>query len=186
MKYNIHNIWKGNAPPVESRETRPEWRVQSIVHNVFPHLACPVLLSGGGNLPDQPAGVRRTKGVTRSSKLEACSFFKGSPLLNMRDGPRGRAPANSLAMANGLVTLNQPSVSLCGFSMDSVVKRNNHKERGENTEHTAVYALHPTKAFRQYCTGNVRMQEEKPMMEEWNSRMPDCHPERTCLDRSMD
>jgi len=173
VKYNIHNIWKGNAPPVESRVerselkigsgqipvdsigiTRPEWRVQSIVQNVFPHLACPVLLSGGGNLPDQPAGVRRTKGVTRSSKLEACSFFNGSPLLNMRDGPRGRAPANSLAMANGLVTLNQQksSVSLCVYSVLSAVKNKNTTERALHTRHNrAIYALYPTKAFRMHC-----------------------------------
>ncbi len=145
MKYNIHNIWKGNAPPVESRETRPEWRVESIVQNVFPHLACPVLLSGGGN-------VRRTKGVTRSLKLEACSFFNGSPLLNMRDGPRGRAPANSLAMANGLVTLNKPSVSLCVYSVLSAVKNKNTTERALHTRHNrAIYALYPTKAFRMHC-----------------------------------
>lgn len=148
MKYNIHNIWKGNAPPEESRDTRLEWREQSIVQNVFPHL--------GGN-------VRRTKGVTRSSKLEACNFFNGSPLLNMRDGPRGRAPANSYAMANGLVTLNKQksSVPLCGFSVNSVVKHKiNHKERGEDTENTENYTLNPTKAFRDYCTVYVRLQEE--------------------------
>ena len=31
------------------------------------------------------------------------------PLLNMRDGPRGRAPATRFAMVNGLVTLIQKS-----------------------------------------------------------------------------
>jgi hypothetical protein len=54
-------------------------------------------------------------------------------------------------MANGLVTLNKPSVPLCGFSADSVVKRKNHKERGEDTENTENYTLNPTKAFRMHC-----------------------------------
>ncbi|WP_319500086.1 hypothetical protein [uncultured Draconibacterium sp.] len=87
----------------------------------------------------------------------------GSPLLNMRDGftrqaqrdgPRGRAPAIRFAMGNGLVTLNKSSVPLCGFSVNSVVKRKNHKEHkehGEDTENTENYTLNPTKAFRMHC-----------------------------------
>ncbi|WP_319479813.1 hypothetical protein [uncultured Draconibacterium sp.] len=165
MKYNIHNIWKGNAPPKEEG-------------NPFS-----TVISKEGRLRDLQ---QQSSTVTDSSPDESgfgMTRMIGGGLLNMRDGPRGRAPAIRFVRVNGLVTLNKPSVPLCGFSVDSVVKQKiNHKERGEDTENTENYTLNPTKAFRQYCTGNVRLQEEKPMrnigmVEYWSIRMLDCHPE---------
>lgn len=144
MKYNIHNIWKGNAPPV-GREN-----------------PCFTVISKEGRLRDL---LPQSSKVTDSSPDESgfgMTSTEGRQLLNMRDGPRGRAPANRFAMVDGLVTLNKSSVPLCGFSVDSVVKgRINHKERGEDTENTENYTLNPTKAFREYCTEDVRMQEER-------------------------
>ena len=140
MKYNIHNIWKGNAPP---------------------------------NTRQKVKGKRQKACSSETFYFELFTFsliFKGRQLLNMRDGPRGRAPAMRFAMANELVTLNKSSVPLCGFSVDSVVKRKNHKERGEDTENTENYTLNPTKAFREYCTEDVRMQEERNMLEVENSK----------------
>ncbi len=139
MNNNIHNICKGKAPPGESR-------VQSIVQNVFPLL--------GGN-------VRRTKGVTCNLQLATCSFFNGTLLLNMRDGPRGRAPATRFAMGYGLVTLIQKSsVSLCAFSVSSVVLKTMEEEK--RTRHNRViYTQNPTRTFRTNCTEDGRLQEEK-------------------------
>ncbi len=141
MNNNIHNICKGKAPPGESR-------VQSIVQNVFPLL--------GGN-------VRRTKGVTCNLQLATCSFFNGTLLLNMRDGPRGRAPATRFAMGYGLVTLIQKSsVSLCVHSASSAVKKflPQRKQRSHR-EHRVIYTHNPTTAFRTNCTEDGRLQEEK-------------------------
>lgn len=164
MKYNIHNIRKGNAPPKTrqwAKGKRQKFKVQRLK-------ACGLQLAACSS-------------NTFYFFLSTFSLTLGQQLLNMRDwftrhaqrdGPRGRAPANSLAMANGLVTLNKPSVSLCVHSALSAVKNKNTTERAMHTRHNrAIYALHPTKAFRQYCTGNVRMQEEKSMMEDLNIRI---------------
>ncbi len=169
MKYIIHNIWKGNAPP--KGRGNPYF----------------IVISKEGRLRDL---LQQSSEVTDSSPDESefgMTRINGSPLLNMRDGPHGRISANSLAMDNGLVTLIQKSsVSLCVYSALSAVKEKNTTERVLHTRHNrAIYVQNLTKAFRQYCTVYVRMQEEKPMMEEWSIRMPDCHPERTCSDQSI-
>ncbi|AHW61703.1 hypothetical protein SAMN05444285_10915 [Draconibacterium orientale] len=167
MKYNIHNIWKGNAPPIKRQKLRP---IKS------------------DEIPIEASGAKGKRQKACSLWLEACSsntfyFFLstfsltlGQLLLNMRDGftrhaqrdgPRGRAPAIRFAPANGFVTLNQKSsVSLCVYSALSAVKNKNTTERALHTRHNrAIYAPNPTKAFRHYCTGNVRMQEEKVNVE---------------------
>lgn len=166
MKYNIHNIRKGNAPPIKRQKAKGKRQ--------------------------KAEGKRQKFKVQRLEacglQLEACSsntfyFFLstfsltlGQLLLNrrdgftrhaQRDGPRGRAPAIRFAPANGLVTLNQKSsVSLCVYSALSAVKEKNTTETVLHTRHNrAIYAPNPTKAFRHYCTGNVRMQEEKVNVE---------------------
>nr|WP_320023635.1 hypothetical protein [uncultured Draconibacterium sp.] len=166
MKYIIHNIWKGNAPP--KGRGNPYF----------------IVISKEGRLRDL---LQQSSAVTDSSPDESefgMTRAKGSPLLNMRDGPHGRISANSLAMDNGLVTLIQKSsVSLCEISENFVVKKlKSHRTQRKYRERRVIYILFPIKTFGQYCTVYVRMQEEKPMMEEWNIRMPDCHPERTCPD----
>ncbi len=111
------------------------------------------------------------KQKTCSLQLAACSFFIGRLLLNMRDGPRGRAPAIRFAMVNGLVTLNQKfSVSLCVHSALSAVKEKNTMEVALHTGHNREnYAQNPTKEFRTHCIPKARdLQEEKPVMEEMN------------------
>lgn len=140
MNDNIHYISKGKAPP-------GEWRVQSIVQNVFPHL--------GGN-------VRRTKGVTCNLQLAACSFFNGTLLLNMRDGPRSREPAIRYITEDGVpVTHNKKSSAvLCAFSVSSVVNKTMEGQKCTR-HHRAIYTQNPTKTFRDYCTAYVRLQEEK-------------------------
>ena len=169
MKYIIHNIWKGNAPP--KGRGNPYF----------------IVISKEGRLRDLP---RQSSEVTDSSPDESeigMTRINGSPLLNMRDGPHGRISANSFAMANGLVTLIQKSsVSLCEISENSVVKKlKTHRTQREYRERRVIYTLFPIKTFGQYSTETVRMQEEKPMMVEWSIRMPDCHPGRTCSDQSI-
>ncbi|WP_319230940.1 hypothetical protein [Draconibacterium orientale] len=159
MKYNLHNTWKGNAPPNTRQKLRP---IKSV------------------EIPIEASGAKGKRQKAKSLQLAACGsetfyfelftfplIFKGSPLLNMRDGftrhaqqdgfirhaqqdgftrhaqrdgPRGRAPANSLALANGLVTLNQKtSVSLCGCSVNSVVKKlKPQRKPGSHREHREI------------------------------------------------
>ena len=159
MKYNIHNISKGNAPPIirqKAKGKRQKFKVQRLE-------ACGLQLEACSS-------------NTFYFFLSTFSLTLGQLLLNrrdgftrhaQRDGPRGRAPAIRFAPANGFVTLNQKSsVSLCVYSALSAVKNKNTTERALHTRHNrAIYAPNPTKAFRHYCTGNVRMQEEKVNVE---------------------
>ena len=169
MKYIIHHIWKGNAPP--KGRGNPYF----------------IVISKEGRLRDL---LQQSSEVTDSSPDESefgMTRAQGSPLLNMRDGPHGRISANSLAMDNGLVTLIQKSsVSLCEIPENSVVKKlKPHRTQREYRERRVIYTLFPIKTFGKYCTVYVRKQEEKPMMEEWSIRMPDYHPERSCSDQSI-
>lgn len=87
-------------------------------------------------------------------------------LLKMRDGPRGREPANGLArlvLANGVpLTLIDHFVFLCVSSVPSVVKkRKYHSQAGEHREREAVhYTLNKNRNDRWYCTTKGRLQEE--------------------------
>lgn len=97
MNNNNHNIRLSNAPPVERQKTKDKRQKYSSSDTFY-------------------------------FTLFTFSLTLGQPLLNMRDGPRGREPAigfTRLAVADGVpVTLiNNPSVALCGFSVDSVVKK---------------------------------------------------------------
>ena len=170
MNYNIHNIWKGNAPPKE--EGNPLWGDPSCCHF------------------DPSADGEKSVSVELNSNRFLTAFgmtrTNGSPLLNMRDGPRGRAPAIRFAMGNGLVTLNQKSSVLCGFSVHSVVKRKiNHGECGEDTENTENYTLNPTKAFRVHCiakksglAGGKGQCWKTRMLEYWNVILSESVPVR--------
>jgi hypothetical protein len=88
--------------------------------------------------PRLGGNVGTTKGVTCSLELEACNFINGTLLLNMRDGPRGRAPAIRFATVYGLVTLTKnPSVALCVSSATSVVNVNT-TDKQTSTGHNRV------------------------------------------------
>jgi len=154
VNYIIHNISKGKAPP--RGRGNPLRISQSYCH-----------LEGGIACPEFSGTERSATAELESYRfLSAFGMTKmtgGQLLLNMRDGPRGRAPAIRFAMVYGLVTLNKKSsVPLCEISVDSVVKKfSPQRKQGRHREHRAIYELNPTKTFRDYCTEDVRLQEEK-------------------------
>ncbi|QIA06260.1 hypothetical protein [Draconibacterium halophilum] len=156
MKHNLHNISKGNAPPGE--KVNP-FRVDQFCCHF-----------DGGTMEKSVSAEQKSNRFLTAFGMASTG---GQLLLNMRDGPRGRAPATRFAPVNGLVTLiKKSSVNLCVHSVSSVVKeRINHKEHREATENAAVNALNPTKAFRTNCTEVVRLQEENAsvgMVEYWS------------------
>jgi len=149
--------------------------------------------NGKGNAPPeerQKAKSKRQKACsteTFSFVLFPFSLTSGMRLLNMRDGPRGRAPATRFAMVNGLVTLIQKSsVSLCVHSVNSAVKkeRNHGETQRSHREGRAINALIPTKEFRTHCTENGRCRRILLVGSlSVQSQLAVRHPERTCPDR---
>jgi hypothetical protein len=151
VKYNLHNTWKGNAPP--GGKGNPYFIVISKEGRLRDLLQQSSTVTDSS--PDE-SGFGMTKGTEGQLLLNMRDGFTrhaqqdGFTRQAQRDGPRGRAPANSLALANGLVTLNQKtSVSLCGCSVNSVVKKlkpqrkpGSHRERREITNKGIPPILH--------------------------------------------
>jgi len=136
----LHN-GKGNAPPEE--KTILGRVVQSYCH-----------FEGGTTEKSATAELKSYRfliafGMTSTG---------GTQLLNMRDGPRGRAPAIRFAMVSGLVTrIQKSSVPLCEISVDSVVKKFlPQRTQSRHREHRVIYTLIPTKEFRTHCTEDGR------------------------------
>jgi len=131
----IHN-GKGNAPPGE--KTILGRVVQSYCH-----------FEGGTTEKSATAELKSYRFLSRVLGIGMTSTG-GMPLLNMRDGPRGRAPATRFAMVSGLVTLIQKSsVPLCEISVDSVVEKfkpqrtqSRHREHGVISNKGIPHALH--------------------------------------------
>ena len=146
MNNNIHNICKGKAPPGEKESFGRIF--QSYCH-----------FNGGTTEKSVSAEQKSNRFLTAFGMTST----GGQLLLNMRDGPRGRAPATRFAMGYGLVTLIQKSsVSLCVHSASSAVKKflPQRKQRSHR-EHRVIYTHNPTTAFRTNCTEDGRLQEEK-------------------------
>ena len=149
MNNNIHNISKGKAPPGEKG---------------YPYFS---VISKEGRLRDL---LLQSSEVTDSSPDESgfgMTKTRGMLLLNMRDGPRGRAPAIRFAMGNGLVTLTKKSsVSLCVHSALSAVKENTTETAQHTRPNRVIYTQNPTKTFRRNCIPNSRDKLENGRLQE--------------------
>ncbi|WP_320111177.1 hypothetical protein [Draconibacterium orientale] len=175
MKYNLHNTWKGNAPPGEegnpfSTVISKEGRLRDLLQQSSTVTDSSPDESGFGMTRMIGGGLRNMRdGFTRHAQQD------GFTRQAQRDGPRGRAPANSLTLANGLVTLNQKtSVSLCGCSVNSVVKKlkpqrkpGSHRERREITNKGIPPILHGL------CS-NAGGKANDGRVEYFNSRILEC------------
>ncbi|WP_321370374.1 hypothetical protein [uncultured Draconibacterium sp.] len=150
MNNNIHNISKGKAPPGEKESFGRIF--QSYCH------------FDGGTTEKSVSAEQKSN---RFHTAFGMTSTGGTLLLNMRDGPRGRAPANRFAMGYGLVTLTKKSsVSLCVHSALSAVKENTTETAQHTRPNRAIYTQNPTKIFRTNCIPNSRDKLENGRLQE--------------------
>lgn len=137
MKYNIHNIWKSNAPPGKGNSFPAVIPKFYVISNPD---------SSGEKSEASEQNDNRFLAVPSPRDCFGMTSTGGRSLLKMRDGPRGREPDAGVP-----VTLI-PSVKLCEFSVDSVVKNvKPQRTRRRHREHGVIDCTLKTKTFRWNC-----------------------------------